>query len=84
MLTIESTATVDEAHRLTLEVLASVRPGAHPVVVVIRDCEHCGKVERGIMRAVPDFLARQQTAGMQPLTPDEASRLDRFIAGEGR
>lgn len=36
MLTIASTATVDEAHRLTVAVPDSVPPGAHPVVVVIR------------------------------------------------
>jgi hypothetical protein len=82
VLTIESTAIVDEAHRLTLAVPASVPPGAHSVVIVIRDCADDGGRERGVMRAVPDFQARQQAAGMRPLSVDEAGKLDRFIAGE--
>ena len=37
---------------------------------------------RGPMRAVPDFLARQRAAGMQPFTAAEAALFDKLIAGE--
>ena len=82
MLTIKSIATVDEAHRLTLAVPASVPPGAHPVVVVIRDAEEEGLGGRGAMRAVPDFIAQQEAAGMQMFTRDEAEAFDKWLAGE--
>ena len=83
MLTIESTATVDESHRLTLAVPASVPPGAHRVTVVIRDCQPPGSpASRGPMRAVPDFVAQQRAAGMKMFTKEEAEAFDRWLAGE--
>ena len=82
MLTIECIANVDEAHRLTLTVPASVPPGSHPVTVVIRDCEDERLRDRGVMRAVPDFIARQNAAGMVLFTGEEAAAFDRWLAGE--
>lgn len=82
MLTIEATAVVDDAHRLTVPVPASVRPGAHEVIVVIRDGAGRDTGRRPPMRALPDFIARQDAAGMQPLSAGAADLPGRLIAGE--
>jgi hypothetical protein len=82
VITVESTATVDEAHRLTVSVPDSVPPGKHPVLVVIRDCPAEGAADRGPIRFVPDFIARQKAVGMTMFTEEETAAFDKWLAGE--